>query len=303
MEGFGGHGYEAFVEGLQCGFSANPNSSKENGGGTGHVNSSRNGFPPHPSQSHAHHHSAKHVGYPSPTVNAFATANLKRDPSPSASVSHSPTASDGSMRSGSVSMDFAMQEGATSSSIGATSSSVDNQVTPARVSRHRRAHSEITFRNMPNVVSVDHHDYEHEYDCDYDDDDNFSFQDNDPHLLEPSTFSDEAYELFSIYFDSDNKLNSCTPTSSSSASKLPTDIPSTPPAQHMRSLSINGMPPPSTDSEVRERRPRHQHSLSMDGSLPIKQEFLCSESLEMKKSMGASKLAELAMVDPKRAKR
>jgi hypothetical protein len=41
----------------------------------------------------------------------------------------------------------------------------------------------------------------------------------------------------------------------------------------------------------------------MDGSLPIKQELLCTESLEMKKSMGAGKLAELAMVDPKRAKR
>ncbi|KAK8560695.1 hypothetical protein V6N13_026131 [Hibiscus sabdariffa] len=55
-------------------------------------------------------------------------------------------------------------------------------------------------------------------------------------------------------------------------------------------------------------RGRHQHSLSMDGSTSIKPEMLMSGSeeasaAESKKAMSAAKLAELALVDPKRAKR
>ncbi|KAJ4751566.1 Basic-leucine zipper (bZIP) transcription factor family protein [Rhynchospora pubera] len=55
-------------------------------------------------------------------------------------------------------------------------------------------------------------------------------------------------------------------------------------------------------------RVRHQHSQSMDGSSSssIKAEMLVSEgpnSVEAKKAMSAAKLAELALVDPKRAKR
>ncbi|KAF3330887.1 putative transcription factor PosF21 [Carex littledalei] len=55
-------------------------------------------------------------------------------------------------------------------------------------------------------------------------------------------------------------------------------------------------------------RARHHHSQSMDGSSSssIKAEMLVSEgqsSLEAKKAMSAAKLAELALVDPKRAKR
>jgi hypothetical protein len=55
-------------------------------------------------------------------------------------------------------------------------------------------------------------------------------------------------------------------------------------------------------------RVRHQHSQSLDGSSSsaIKVEMLVSEgqsSTEAKKAMSAAKLAELALVDPKRAKR
>jgi len=56
-------------------------------------------------------------------------------------------------------------------------------------------------------------------------------------------------------------------------------------------------------------RVRHQHSQSMDGSTSIKSELLGSGSegpsslAEAKKAMSAAKLADLALVDPKRAKR
>ncbi|RWW07234.1 hypothetical protein GW17_00029392 [Ensete ventricosum] len=55
-------------------------------------------------------------------------------------------------------------------------------------------------------------------------------------------------------------------------------------------------------------RIRHQHSQSLDGSTAIKPELLMSggegpSSVEAKKAMSAAKLAELALVDPKRAKR
>ncbi|XVE81027.1 hypothetical protein DITRI_Ditri15bG0029900 [Diplodiscus trichospermus] len=55
-------------------------------------------------------------------------------------------------------------------------------------------------------------------------------------------------------------------------------------------------------------RVRHQHSQSMDGSTNIKPEMLMSGSEEVspadsKKAISAAKLAELALIDPKRAKR
>ncbi|OWM67923.1 hypothetical protein CDL15_Pgr010861 [Punica granatum] len=55
-------------------------------------------------------------------------------------------------------------------------------------------------------------------------------------------------------------------------------------------------------------RVRHQHSQSMDGSTSIKPEMLMSGSedpspADAKKAISAAKLAELALIDPKRAKR
>uniref|UniRef100_A0A0D9XFN3 BZIP domain-containing protein n=1 Tax=Leersia perrieri TaxID=77586 RepID=A0A0D9XFN3_9ORYZ len=58
------------------------------------------------------------------------------------------------------------------------------------------------------------------------------------------------------------------------------------------------------------QRPKHQHSQSMDESMSIKAEELVGapgtegmSSAEAKKAVSAAKLAELALVDPKRAKR
>lgn len=61
-------------------------------------------------------------------------------------------------------------------------------------------------------------------------------------------------------------------------------------------------------SSQRPNRARHQHSQSMDGSTSIKTELLGSTSdgsslADSKKAMSAAKLADLALVDPKRAKR
>ncbi|KAJ8426154.1 hypothetical protein Cgig2_024359 [Carnegiea gigantea] len=55
-------------------------------------------------------------------------------------------------------------------------------------------------------------------------------------------------------------------------------------------------------------RGRHQHSQSMDGSTTIKPEMLVSgsdetSSADAKKALSAANLAELALIDPKRAKR
>uniref|UniRef100_A0A0E0IMD7 BZIP domain-containing protein n=1 Tax=Oryza nivara TaxID=4536 RepID=A0A0E0IMD7_ORYNI len=66
----------------------------------------------------------------------------------------------------------------------------------------------------------------------------------------------------------------------------------------------------SSEAEA-ESSPKHQHSLSMDESMSIKAEELVGaspgtegmSSAEAKKAVSAAKLAELALVDPKRAKR
>ncbi|RWW86309.1 hypothetical protein BHE74_00004909 [Ensete ventricosum] len=64
----------------------------------------------------------------------------------------------------------------------------------------------------------------------------------------------------------------------------------------------------SSGLSIERPRIRHQHSQSLDGSTAIKPELLMSggegpSSVEAKKAMSAAKLAELALVDPKRAKR
>ena len=69
-------------------------------------------------------------------------------------------------------------------------------------------------------------------------------------------------------------------------------------------------PPPHNNINERSTRVRHQHSHSMDGSIHL--EMLLSAAsaaddvsggIDTKKAMSADKLAELALVDPKRAKR
>ncbi|KAL4590392.1 hypothetical protein LXL04_003321 [Taraxacum kok-saghyz] len=135
---------------------------------------------------------------------------------------------------------------------------------------HRRAHSEIL--TLPDDIS-------------FDSDLGVVGGFNGP------SFSDETEEdLFSMYLDMD-KLNSSSATSSFQVGDS-------------SSSGIQASEQPAT----LQPRVRHQHSQSMDGSTTIKPEMLTSgpeetSSIDAKKSMSAAKLAELALVDPKRAKR
>lgn len=156
---------------------------------------------------------------------------------------------------------------------------------PPRNRGHRRAHSEIL--TLPDDLSFD----------------------SDLGVVggaDGPSFSDETEEdLLSMYLDMD-KFNSSSATSafqmgeaagSGSAPKLE-------PAS-----GIGGSPSENASIDSNERpRVRHQHSQSMDGSTTIKPEILVSGSedasaADSKKAMSAAKLAELALVDPKRAKR
>ncbi|CAA2977680.1 probable transcription factor 21 [Olea europaea subsp. europaea] len=144
---------------------------------------------------------------------------------------------------------------------------------------HRRAHSEIL--TLPDDITFD----------------------SDLGVvggLDGPTFSDETEEdLLSMYLDMD-KFNSSSATSSYQMDDTSSSIPA--------SAQVN----PSADSMAaalsEKPRVRHQHSQSMDGSTTIKPEMLLSgldesSSAESKKAMSAAKLAELALIDPKRAKR
>lgn len=157
---------------------------------------------------------------------------------------------------------------------------------PPRKLGHRRAHSEIV--TLPDDISFD----------------------SDLGVVggaDGPSFSDETEEdLLSMYLDMD-KFNSSSATSSSfqvgePSASAPQAAPAFAPAT--RALTTDNI------SICTHERPRvrHQHSQSMDGSTTIKPEMLGSSSEEMsavdsKKALSATKLAELALVDPKRAKR
>ncbi|KAG2725986.1 hypothetical protein I3843_01G088600 [Carya illinoinensis] len=162
--------------------------------------------------------------------------------------------------------------------------------TPRRSLGHRRAHSEIL--TLPDDISFD----------------------SDLGVVggaDGPSFSDETEEdLLSMYLDMD-KFNSSSATSSfqvgepSSAAAAPT------PALAAMPTPASGAATSSENFAIgsNERpRVRHQHSQSMDGSTTIKPEMLVSGSEDIsaadsKKAMSAAKLAELALIDPKRAKR
>ncbi|XP_022972297.1 probable transcription factor PosF21 [Cucurbita maxima] len=122
----------------------------------------------------------------------------------------------------------------------------------------------------------------------------------------PSFSDDTEEDLLSMYLDME-KFNSSSATSAiqvGESSAAVVDARSTP-------TSGIGAATSKDDAAVglRERpRVRHQHSQSMDGLSTIKPEMLVSGSEEVsaadsKKSTSATKLAELALIDPKRAKR
>ncbi|KZV39380.1 hypothetical protein F511_36793 [Dorcoceras hygrometricum] len=138
---------------------------------------------------------------------------------------------------------------------------------------HRRAHSEIL--TLPDDISFD----------------------SDLGIVggfDGPSFSDDTEEdLLSMYLDMD-KLNSTSATSEFQMGESSVSAAET---------CVNLAP-----SFTEKPRIRHQHSQSMDGSTTIKPEMLVSGSddpspAETKKSLSAAKLAELALIDPKRAKR
>ncbi|CAI0541118.1 unnamed protein product [Linum tenue] len=149
---------------------------------------------------------------------------------------------------------------------------------------HRRAHSEIL--TLPDDISFD----------------------SDLGVVgggaDGPSFSDETEEdILSVYLDME-KLNYSSATSGFQAGEASN------PGFASGSLHGGGSAAMSVDGGAPSERPRirHQHSQSMDGSTSIKDEMLMSGSedasaVDSKKAMSAAKLAELALIDPKRAKR
>ncbi|XP_020224644.1 probable transcription factor PosF21 [Cajanus cajan] len=157
---------------------------------------------------------------------------------------------------------------------------------PPRNRGHRRAHSEIL--TLPDDISFD----------------------SDLGVVggaDGPSFSDDAEEdLLSMYLDMD-KFNSSSATSTFQMGEPSGAVgasASTPALEAPASYAENVV----IGNNERPTRVRHQHSQSMDGSTTIKPEMLVSGSEDMsatdsKKAMSAAKLAELALIDPKRAKR
>ncbi|RDX95438.1 putative transcription factor PosF21, partial [Mucuna pruriens] len=207
--------------------------------------------------------SGRYSGY-SPTGTVF---NVKSEPSPSSSTSSYPPLAPGTTTSDSSCFSHDI------------SKMPDN---PPRNRGHRRAHSEIL--TLPDDISFD----------------------SDLGVVggaDGPSFSDDADEdLLSMYLDMD-KFNSSSATSTfqlgEPSSAMPVPGSSGPPTSSAEQIVVGTNERP---------RVRHQHSQSMDGSTTIKPEMLVSgpddmSAADSKKAMSAAKLAELALIDPKRAKR
>ena len=163
--------------------------------------------------------------------------------------------------------------------------------TPRRNLGHRRAHSEIL--TLPDDISFD----------------------SDLGVVgagDGPSFSDETEEdLLSMYLDMD-KFNSSSATSAFQMGEPSSAAAATTLAQASMQTPASGAMTTSAEhvsiGSSERPRVRHQHSQSMDGSTTIKPEMLVSGSEDLsaadsKKAMSAAKLAELALIDPKRAKR
>ncbi|CAH8309026.1 unnamed protein product [Eruca vesicaria subsp. sativa] len=147
---------------------------------------------------------------------------------------------------------------------------------------HRRAHSEIL--TLPDDLSFD----------------------SDLGVVggaaDGPSFSDDTDEdLMSMYLDMD-KFNS----SASSSSQMGEASEMVWRNELGSSSNFQSTTPGGGSSE--RPRIRHQHSQSMDGSTSIKPEMLMSggedgSGVDSKKAISAAKLSELALIDPKRAKR
>ncbi|KAF8780821.1 hypothetical protein HU200_000767 [Digitaria exilis] len=140
---------------------------------------------------------------------------------------------------------------------------------PTRNAGHRRAHSEIL--SLPDDLDL-----------------------SAPGGGDGPSLSDENDEdLFSMFLDVEKLNSSCGASSEAEAES------SSAAGGGAEGAELGHAP-----------RPRHQHSQSMDESMSIKTEQLVGapgvegmSSAEAKKAVSAAKLAELALVDPKRAKR
>ncbi|XP_073153613.1 probable transcription factor PosF21 [Henckelia pumila] len=161
---------------------------------------------------------------------------------------------------------------------------------PPKKLGHRRAHSEIL--TLPDDISFD----------------------SDLGVVggfDGPSFSDDTEEdLLLMYLDMD-KFNSHSVTSEFQVGEASASI-ITESQVHFARPSVSASGSMSTDIFATglydKPRIRHQHSQSMDGSATVKSEVLMSGSedltlAESKKAMSAAKLAELALIDPKRAKR
>ncbi|KAL3635041.1 putative transcription factor PosF21 [Castilleja foliolosa] len=152
---------------------------------------------------------------------------------------------------------------------------------PPKHMGHRRAHSEIL--TLPDDISFD----------------------SDLGVVggfDGPSFSDDTEEdLLSMYLDMD-KFNSSSATSGNQMGESSNLLAAEPGSSSGPALGGDNV---GSESMSEKPRIRHQHSQSMDGSTSIKPEMLMSEDQSSgdKKATSAAKLAELALIDPKRAKR
>lgn len=159
---------------------------------------------------------------------------------------------------------------------------------PPKHMGHRRAHSEIL--TLPDDISFD----------------------SDLGVvggLDGPSFSDDTEDdLLSMYLDMD-KFNSTSATSTFQVGESSNALPEQPGFSSVHSLALANQSADNASMGLSGKpRIRHQHSQSMDGSTTIKPEMLMSgsedpSSNDAKKAISAAKLAELALIDPKRAKR
>ncbi|KAJ7143636.1 hypothetical protein O6H91_Y553100 [Diphasiastrum complanatum] len=171
---------------------------------------------------------------------------------------------------------------------------------PARPRGHRRAHSEIGFR-LPDDASIE--------------------TELGLHSFEMPTFSDEAgHNLFNLYINMEDISASNGSISNAAVPKSPPGPNRIhhPPVHHPRSFSMDGVFEDFNNGRVDSGlaygnnldtqgspHARHKHSSSMDGSTTVKHDMQSYdfESGDAKNALADSKLSELALLDPKRARR
>ncbi|KAJ0230143.1 transcription factor PosF21 [Hirschfeldia incana] len=157
---------------------------------------------------------------------------------------------------------------------------------PPKKIGHRRAHSEIL--TLPDDLSFDS---------------DLGVVGSGTNADGPSFSDDTDEDLLSMYLDMDKFNSSSTATSSAAAAQVGE------PSWRNESVMMHHTGSASNPQSSFGERPRvrHQHSLSMDGSLNIGEMLGSGDGddsvVDAKKSMSAAKLAELALIDPKRAKR